>query len=524
MRKLSSFEKQGNTVSTTDHQDIKAQLVVDKPISTTHQPDLLLPMNTASKGNVPRPQDGPIEAAISKSSSTLVPPNMEAALPPMKYSRTFRNLRWAWLTIYHRLCLLVLVPNVIIMVALAAEHNLFKIPLPDLATAVAANTAAAILMRQELVINLLFVLAAKCPRNAPLRIRRYLAKIYHFGGVHSGAGIAATIWFTLFNAKLLWGWQTEAIPGLSKHRFPFVVAITIVIDILLILIVIFAHPGLRRAHHNTFEAVHRFAGWVAILLFWIHLFIFTHLLEKSNEPRRPLGVALLHSPTLYLLTLITVSLILPWLRLRKVPVQVEILSTHATRLHFRYANVGLCTAARITDQPLKEWHSFASIPEPDGNGFSLIVSNAGDWTKKMIDHPPKKLWVRGVPTHGVLYTAPIFNRLVLVATGSGIGPVLSLLSARDMPCRVLWSARRPISTYKQDILDEVFAADPAALVFDTKAMDHDKRPDLLTLTYNLYRESGAEAVFVISNQSVTEELVYGLESRGVPIFAPIFDS
>jgi hypothetical protein len=520
MRKLQSFENQGNIANTTEHQDIEAQPRTSQSNATLRQE----PSHTGLSDKVSRLQDGTNQGTFSNITSTTVPPDLEAALPPMKYSRAFRTLRWAWLTIYHRLCLLVLVPNVIVMVTLAAEHNLFKIPMPDLATAVAANTAAAILMRQELVINLLFILVNNCPRSAPLGIRRHLAKIYHFGGVHSGAGIAATIWFTLFNAELLWGWRTHAIPGLWEHRFPFIVAITLVVDLLLILIVVFAHPKLRRAHHNTFEAVHRFAGWMAVLLFWIHLVMFTHLLEQSKEPRRPLGVALLHSPTLYLLILITVSLIIPWLRLRRVPVQVELLSNHATRLHFRYTNVELCTAARITDNPLKEWHSFASIPEPDGNGFSIIVSNAGDWTKKMIQHPPKKLWVRGIPTRGVLHTAPMFNKLVLVATGSGIGPVLSLLSARDVPCRVLWSARRPISTYKKDIMDEVFTADPAALVFDTKAMDYDQRPDLLKLAYNLYRESDAEAVFVISNQAATEELIYGLESRGVPAFAPIFDS
>ena len=520
MHKVPSFENQNNTVVARDDSDIEAQPLVSQSDSTAHQQL----SHAGFSGAAPRLEDGTRQVATSSPTPAMVPPITEEELPPMKHSKMFRNLRWICLTIYHRLCLLVLVPNVIVMVALAAEHNLFKIPMPNLSTAVAANTTAAILMRQELVINLLFILVAKCPRTASLRFRRYLAKIYHFGGVHSGAGIAATAWFTLFNALLIWGWQTNAVPGLSRQKFPFIVALTIVIDLLLILIVVFAHPTLRRQHHNTFEGIHRFAGWLAVLLFWIHLVMFTHLVEQSKEPPRPLGAALLHDPTLYLLIIITISIILPWLRLRQVPVQVQVLSNHATRLHFRYTNVELCTAARVTDSPLKEWHSFASIPEPDGNGFSLIVSNAGDWTKKIISNPPKKLWVRGIPTRGVLHTAPIFNKLVIVATGSGIGPVLSLLSARDIPCRVLWSARRPINTYKREIIDEVLTADPAAVVFDTKAMDDDKRPDLVKWTYSLYRESGAEAVFVISNKTVTDALVFGLEPRGVPIFAPIFDS
>lgn len=263
---------------------------------------------------------------------------------------------------------------------------------------------------------------------------------------------------------------------------------------------------------------------MAVFLFWVELFLLTDVLERAREPPRPLGAVLVRSPALYLLMIVTVSLILPWLRLRKVPVRVEQLSNHASRWHFQDENVPLCSASRVTDRPLWEWHSFAGIPEHDGNGYSIIVSNAGDWTKRMIHHPPSKIWVRGVPVRGVLHVATMFRRLVVVATGSGIGPVLSLLTARDLPCRILWSARDPRHTYAKNILDEVFVADPAAIVLDTKAMAPKDRPDLLRLAYRLYRDSDAEAVFVISNQKVTEKLVYGLESRGVPTFAPIFDS
>ena len=518
MHKSAYFAGQDYSAVTTAelYQDIEAQAVGGTVTLDTQQE------NSSSNSAVARHVHH--QATSSTSTSSTVPFEKEDDLPRKKHIKAFRALRWMWLTIYHRLCLLVLLPNVIIVVTLAAQHNWSKIPLPHMATAVAANTAVAILVRQESVINLLFILVASCPRRAPLRIRRLLAKIYHMGGVHSGAGIAATIWFTLFNATLLWKWQMKAIPGLPRDQIPPVVAITIVIDLLLLLIVAFAHPDLRRRFHNTFEAVHRFAGWLAVLLFWIHLFLLTDLLEKSTQSQRPLGAVLVRSPALYLLIVITISLIIPWLRLRRVPLRTELLSNHASRWHFDYTNVELCSASRVTDRPLKEWHSFAGIPEPDGKGFSVIVSNAGDWTKRMIQNPPKKLWIRGIPTHGVLRIATIFNKLVLVATGSGIGPILSLISARDTHCRILWSARDPIHTYGKAIMDEIFIADPAAVVLDTKILNKDRRPDLLRLAYGLYQESSAEAVFVISNQKVTEKLVYGLESRGVPTFAPIFDS
>ena len=122
----------------------------------------------------------------------------------------------------------------------------------------------------------------------------------------------------------------------------------------------------------------------------------------------------------------------------------------------------------------------------------------------------------------MLHIAPIFKRLVLVATGSGIGPILSLLTARGIDCRILWSTKDPVRTYRQRILDDVLIADRDAIVINTS--DGQNRPDLVQEAHNLYRDSNAEAIFVISNPTVTRKVVFGLESRGLPTFAPIFDS
>lgn len=101
------------------------------------------------------------------------------------------------------------------------------------------------------------------------------------------------------------------------------------------------------------------------------------------------------------------------------PISIRRLVTLA---HDYLARPDTGTAIRITHSPLKEWHAFATIPEPERAEFSLIVSRAGDWTANIIQNPPTKLWVRGLPTNGVLRVAPMFRRMVLVATGSGIGP------------------------------------------------------------------------------------------------------
>ncbi|KAK9428649.1 hypothetical protein V1505DRAFT_201231 [Lipomyces doorenjongii] len=138
------------------------------------------------------------------------------------------------------------------------------------------------------------------------------------------------------------------------------------------------HYYSHRRHHNYLECIHRFLGWTAIVLFWASLFVSTG--STAHAQGRPYAVCLYKSAAFWWLLHITLLIVYPW-RLRKGHVRPEILSSHAIRLHFDYALVALCQGIRISTRPLLEWHSFATIPESSAdNGFSLIVSKAGDWT------------------------------------------------------------------------------------------------------------------------------------------------
>jgi len=406
------------------------------------------------------------------------------------------------------------------MVILGAKHQVLTLPASELSLAVAVNITAAILIRQEIVVNMLFAFFGKCPHWVPLRIRRLVAKIYHLGGIHSGAAVAATLWYTLLSVAILKTYLQEQNTSFGqKHRLPTTI-ITFIINTLFIAIIVLSLPNVRAKFHNAFETVHRFAGWTAVILFWVQLFLLIDGQRKAQKPIPPLGAVLRRSPVLYLLVIITISLIIPWLRLRKVSVVSEPLSSHAIRLHFDYTNLPLCASPRFSVNPLKEWHSFVGIPED--KGYSIIVSKAGDWTSRIINSPPKSIWVRGIPARGVLHIAPIFKSVVLVATGSGIGPILSLSAARSIKCRILWSTKDPLKTYRQGIVDDVLTADPEAVIINTSGGQ--ARPDLVQGAHDLYKWSHAEAIFIISNPLVTRKAVFELESRGLPTFAPIFDS
>ncbi|EEB99599.1 hypothetical protein MPER_00691, partial [Moniliophthora perniciosa FA553] len=147
---------------------------------------------------------------------------------------------------------------------------------------------------------------------------------------------------------------------------------------------------------------------------------------------------------------------------------------------------------KMSNKPLVEWHAFATIPEEDANGkpdgFSVIVSNAGDWTSEAIRNPPKKLWIRGAPLYGLLYTSKLFKRIVVVATGSGIGPMLSLFHADVTPRRIFWSTPNPEITYGETVMNAVTKADPNAIIWDTRK---EGRPDMVMETWKLVKESDA---------------------------------
>jgi hypothetical protein len=233
-----------------------------------------------------------------------------------------------------------------------------------------------------------------------------------------------------------------------------------------------------------------------------------------------------------MLIITTLAIIHPWLLLRRVRVDAENISSHTTRLHFHHTTIHFGQAIQLSKNPLRDWHSFATFPDVSSpsekinsttkaDGFSCLVSKAGDWTSDTIANPPTHLWKRGIPTYGFVTAMQMFSSIIIVTTGSGIGPWLSFLCDPKRPAnRVIWQTKDTLRTYGQPILDRVHILDPCAEILESGK----GRVDMLPLILRLYKEFGSEAVCVISNPLVTRKLVFECESRGVPAFGPIFDS
>ena len=279
-----------------------------------------------------------------------------------------------------------------------------------------------------------------------------------------------------------------------------------------------AQKKIRAKYHDAFEITHRFGGWSALILFW------ALILSQVNDSSTGLNFLenLTNSFGFWALSLVTFSIILPWLRLKKVPIKIDCPSDHVAIVTFDYGVTPFAgSSTAISLNPLLEWHSFANVPAPNTDGFKLTISNAGDWTKQFIKTKPTHVWVRGVPQAGVAYIEVLFKKVIYVATGSGIGPVLPHLLTKAVPSKLVWATRNPRKTYGDKLIDQIYDVQEDALIWDT---DKDGKPDLVKLAYQAYKEFDAEAIICISNEKLTWLVVSEMEKSGIPAYGAIWDS
>ena len=461
----------------------------------------------------PRPALAPGEAVAPPAPGTLNRPAPARRLAPAAR----RVLKHPRLMPYHRLIVAVLLLNAgLLWYHLDRGDWLITdgSALSALAALTLANFTAAVLIRQQNILNVLFGLAGRGSRSWPLWLRWSVSKVHHVGGIHAGGALAGTAWLCAFTG----------VATVARAQHPASISVTTLVLSyclvgLAVVVVVCAAPPVRSRAHNVFELSHRFGGWTAIGLFWA---LTLHLALRQRGDAAAVE-AIASSWHVWVLAVLTASVASPWLRLRRVPVTVERPSAHAAIVHLDYGvTPAFASGVGISRSPLREWHAFATMTTPGRSGYRLLVSRAGDWTGRFIDDPPSHVWVRGTPTSAPMAkVALLYERVVYVVTGSGIGPCLGQILAARVPARLVWSTRDPRATYGDGLVDEVEAAQPDAVIWDTTQLG---KPDLAQLALEAYRDFDAEAVFVVSNKATTLRLVHDIERLGIPAFGPIWDS
>jgi hypothetical protein len=180
-------------------------------------------------------------------------------LPPQLGTETTRRF-WDFFSLYRLIFAFVILAN---LLAIVLSTPFTSITSSDAATGAAINLCIAVLVRNEHAVNAMYRAVCTLKPSAPLPVRRIGAKVYSYGGFHSGCATAGMLWYLAF--ALLLG------VDLSDPNKESAFAFAVLISILLLAVSLSAFPAFRVSHHNTFEAVHRYAGWTCIGLLWAQL-------------------------------------------------------------------------------------------------------------------------------------------------------------------------------------------------------------------------------------------------------------
>ncbi|KAJ7569249.1 hypothetical protein O6H91_01G068500 [Diphasiastrum complanatum] len=454
---------------------------------------------------------------FSKANEESDPPAKPATVRhPPREARSRLNtilLGQSWFSLYKRLFAVSLLINLAFLIlAITGQFNYAK---SQAALFSVANILMAVLIRNEVFLYIVFWLTLKIFGHSwiPQLFKNYVtAFLQSLGGIHSGCGVSSVMWVTY------------AIEQVLTHRqftSDEILGVAIAILVLLVFSCLGAFPLIRHLHHNFFEGVHRFSGWSSLALVWVFIFLSASYdpLAKSYSVR---ASRLVKRQELWYAAVTTFMIILPWLTVRRTHVETVIPQARNNSLLNFSGGMKPGILARISRSPLKEWHAFGIIS--DGKKRHTILAGAvGDFTKGLVEDPPSHIWVRSFHFAGAPYLVNMYERAVLVATGSGIGVYMSfLLQQTRADCHVIWIAKSIRKSYGDEIFQVVSDTPPyRCTVVDTAVSGRAKTTEIVI---NKAREWGAQVVVVTSNPSGTKQIVGACRKAGIAAYGPIWDS
>lgn len=416
-------------------------------------------------------------------------------------------------TVYKRLFALCLTVNLVGLVV--AVTGYFPYAKDKAALFSIGNILASVLCRSEAFLRCIFWVTVKLLGRwswVPLPVKTAATSFLQcVGGVHSGCGVSSILWLIY---SLL---QTLSHRESSSDE---IIGVAIAILGLLVISSLAAFPLVRHLHHNIFERFHRFAGWAALVLLWAFVMLNASYnpVDKSYDFRCS---SVVKKQEFWFTLVITLSIIFPWLFVRRVPVKVSAPSNHASLIKFQ-GGIESGILGRISRSPLSEWHAFGIIS--DGTEEHMMLAGAvGDFTRRLVSDPPTHLWVRGLRFAGLPYLINMYKRVVVVATGSGICVFLSFML---QPCPadvyVIWVAKGIEENFGDEIVEKVKSYPAEKMIIHDTAVFG--RPNVSKMTVEAVRRWGGEVVIVTSNPSGSRDVVNGCKAAGIPAFGPIWDS
>ncbi|RXW15872.1 hypothetical protein EST38_g9985 [Candolleomyces aberdarensis] len=390
---------------------------------------------------------------------------------------------------------------------------------------VVANFNVAILMRNEVFGRLLYLIVTTCfAKWPPLWFRLGCTSVLqHLGGIHSGCALAGVAWLLY---KVVYNFTH------MKISHDAVLIMGVFTNIAVMVSALSAFPWVRNNHHNVFERHHRFVGWIGLIFTWVFV-ILGNTYEPSTRTWNLDGRDLVRQQDFWFTVGMTVFVALPWFFVREVPVDIELPSSKVAIIRFkRGMQQGLL--GRISRSSIMEYHAFGIVSEgPKAEYHYMIAGVQGDFTRSLVEDPPKTLWTRELKFAGVSNTSTLYKRGIRVCTGTGIGAALSTcLQSKNWYVVAALYTSSGADCLQGSNQEKTFGPTISGLIYkhieperlmlwDSKARGG--RPDTMKIIKEAYEYWNAEVVLITSNWIGNEEMTQGCKEAGIPCFGTLWD-
>jgi len=446
----------------------------------------------------------------TKEERPAAPPAKPAPKPKKKVSKWI--LWQLWFNTYRKLFTFVFTINMVGLGLAASGHWPYAVKYGG-AMAV-ANFNFAILMRNEIFGRILYLIVNTLfAKWAPLKFRLGCTSVLqHLGGIHSGCSSSGVAWLIL------------KVVTVYRHRsveHPSILVVGLLTNVAVFITALAAMPWVRNNHHNVFERHHRFVGWLGLFLTWAFT-IMNDLYDTDTQTWNLSAKHLVKQQDFWFVMGMTTFIALPWICTREVEVDIELPSPKVAIVRFkRGMQQGLL--GRISRSAVKEYHAFGIISEGTHAKYHYMICGVqGDFTRSLVNDPPRTLWTRELKFAGVSNTSTLYKRGIRICTGTGIGAALSTC-IQSPHWYLIWIGSDQEKTFGPTIsgLIHRYVEPERLLLWDSKVRGG--RPDTMKILKEVYQSWNAEVVFITSNYIGNSEMMQGCKEAGIPHFGTLWD-
>lgn len=439
---------------------------------------------------------------------------LERQATPLAPGQITKKVKFlTWFNIYRQLlCLSILINSILILISIVNTKSYMR---KHLSVMVLGNLLISTMARSEWILRFVYWSTVMCFRWnwVPTKFKLLVVGVlYHIGGLHSGCGFSAFLW-------LLLAWVDHS---LHRNLYNPVILTSMFLSIFGVVVsCIGAFPAVRKAHHNFFEATHRFLGWFGILATLVFV-MSTAWWDPQTKTWRPFAEKLLFSQEFWFVISMVFLIAASWITVVKVPVKFVHTSSKASVIRVPGGlTSGLHT--RISLGGLREWHIFGSISEGrHSDCHYMVIAVQGDFTGALNRNQPSHLYTKTWKPCGLPYFSRLFNRGVAIATGTGIGAVGSTC-IQHKNWFLVWIGPDLEDTYGHDFMNFIRShiSPDRRIIWDTRKSG---RPDVPLELERVFISWKADVALFIGSPALNKTVLQTCRVRDIPVYGSIWDA